>query len=84
MKWCIGFMPDADIILDPFMGSGSTGVACVLTGRSFVGIERDKSYFDIACERIKRASDQTDLFNRVEINSSPNHMTFKKNQMKLI
>lgn len=42
-----------DIVLDPFMGSGSTGVACINTNRSFIGIELDKTYFDIAKERIE-------------------------------
>ena len=44
-----------DVILDPFMGSGSTGVACVRTGRYFIGIEREKEYFKIAEERISEA-----------------------------
>ena len=42
-----------DIVLDPFMGSGSTGVACVNTNRNFIGIELDKTYFDIAKQRIE-------------------------------
>jgi DNA modification methylase len=62
MKWCLGFLPDARTILDPFMGSGSTGVACAMTGRSFIGIELDEGYFNIACERIRRAYGQLDLF----------------------
>lgn len=49
-------------ILDPFMGSGTTGVACVKTGRKFIGIELDRRYFDIACERIEKAYSQPDLF----------------------
>lgn len=44
-----------DIILDPFMGSGTTGVACVQTGRNFIGIEIDRGYFDIAKARIEKA-----------------------------
>lgn len=52
MKWCLGFLPDARTILDPFMGSGTTGVACVQLGRKFTGIELDERYFDIACRRI--------------------------------
>lgn len=53
MRWCLGFLPDeARIICDPFMGSGTTGVACVQAGRGFVGIEREPKYFDIACRRI--------------------------------
>ena len=49
-------------ILDPFMGSGTTGVAAVQMGRSFIGIEREKQYFDVACERIEKAQLQTDMF----------------------
>lgn len=41
-----------ETILDPFMGSGTTGVACVQLGRKFIGIELDPGYFDIACRRI--------------------------------
>ena len=44
-----------DIILDPFMGSGSTGVACINTNRKFIGIEMDEKYYDISCDRIKEA-----------------------------
>ena len=62
MKWCLGFLPDAKTILDPFMGSGTTGVACVKTGRSFIGIELDPDYFDIACRRIQEAYAQPDFF----------------------
>jgi DNA modification methylase len=62
MKWCLGFLPDAETILDPFMGSGTTGVACVKLGRKFTGIELDPDYFDIACERIQKAYDQPDMF----------------------
>lgn len=46
---------ESDLILDCFMGSGSTGVACVNTGRKFIGIELDKNYFDIASKRIEEA-----------------------------
>lgn len=51
-----------ETILDPFMGSGTTGVACVKLGRKFIGIEIDESYFDIACERIRKAYSQPDMF----------------------
>jgi len=47
--------PEGGTILDPFMGSGTTGVACVQTGRNFIGIEIDEGYFNIAKERIERA-----------------------------
>lgn len=49
-------------ILDPFMGSGTTGVACVKLGRKFIGIEIEPKYFDIACKRIEQAYSQPDLF----------------------
>ena len=62
MEWCIGFLPNAQTILDPFMGSGTTGVACVNLGRSFIGIERDPDYFDICVRRITDAHRQADLF----------------------
>ena len=61
MEWCLGFLPDAETILDPFAGSGSTGVACVNMGRRFVGIERDPDYFDIMCRRIDEAMRQPRL-----------------------
>lgn len=52
-----------ETILDPFMGSGSTGVACANLQRKFIGIEKERKYFDIACERIERAYSQGHLFN---------------------
>lgn len=52
----------AEMVLDPFMGSGTTGVAAVKLGRKFIGIEIDQGYFDIACRRISDALRQTDLF----------------------
>ena len=51
-----------DGVLDPFMGSGTTGVACAKLGRKFIGIEQEEKYFNIACERIRKAYDQPDLF----------------------
>ena len=63
MRWCISHLPaPADTILDPFMGSGTTGVAAVQMGRSFIGIEREPKYFDIACKRIEDAQRQGDFF----------------------
>lgn len=50
------------VVLDPFMGSGTTGVACVKLGRKFVGIELHEPYFDIACDRIAKAYAQPDMF----------------------
>jgi len=56
MKWCIELATNpGDTILDPFMGSGTTGVACVQTGRNFIGIELEPKYFEIAQKRIAEA-----------------------------
>ena len=62
MVWSVQHVPDALTILDPFMGSGTTGVACVKLGRRFTGIEIDPDYFEIACERIRKAYAQPDMF----------------------
>ena len=61
-EWCIKYLPNPETILDPFMGSGTTGVACVKLGRKFIGIELEEKYFDIACKRIEEAYSQPDLF----------------------
>ena len=63
MKWVIDLCPKSDLILDPFMGSGTTGVAAIQMGSKFIGIEREESYFNIACERIEQATRQQFLFN---------------------
>ena len=52
MEWCISFCKDTQTICDPFMGSGTTGVACRNLERKFIGIEQDANYFDIAKNRI--------------------------------
>ena len=62
MRWCLSFAPKAKLILDPFMGSGTTGVAALMDGRKFIGIEREKKYFDAACKRIEQAHAQGQLF----------------------
>ena len=62
MEWCLGFLPDAKTILDPFMGSGTTLVACQRLGRHGIGIELDPDYFEIACKRVEEAARQPDLF----------------------
>ncbi len=63
MQWCIQQLPaTTQTVLDPFMGSGTTGVAAVSLGRKFVGIEIEQKYFDIACRRISEALKQQDLF----------------------
>lgn len=62
-EWLVGWWSvPGETVVDPFMGSGTTGVACVEVGRSFVGIECEPTYFDIACRRIEQAQRQTKLF----------------------
>lgn len=61
MLWCIE-RTKAETIVDPYMGSGTTGVAAVKLGRKFVGVERDQRYFDAACRRIEAAVRQPDMF----------------------
>lgn len=62
MEWCLSHLPGGRVILDPYMGSGTTGVACALHDRAFIGIEREPTYFDIACRRIEEAYKQPRLF----------------------
>ena len=63
MQWAIKHLPpESSTILDPFMGSGTTGVAAVKLGRKFIGIEIEEKYFDIACRRITEALRQPDMF----------------------
>lgn len=62
MAWCLNFLPEAISIFDPYLGSGTTGVAAIQMGRKFIGIERDERYFDIACKRIEQAVSQGQLF----------------------
>lgn len=62
MRWCLSFLPNAETILDPFMGSGTTLVACAKMGRKGIGIELDEDYFEIACRRVEQAYAQPDLF----------------------
>lgn len=58
-------------ILDPFMGSGTTGVACARLGRKFIGIEIEPKYFDIACRRIEQAQRQKDMFVHAPVAADP-------------
>ena len=63
MEWCIEQCNNKpETVLDPFMGSGTTGVACANLGRKFIGIEIEPKYFDMACERIENAQRQVRLF----------------------
>jgi site-specific DNA-methyltransferase (adenine-specific) len=60
-EWINDFTDSGETVLDPFMGSGTTGIACIRTGRKFIGIEIDPGYFQIACDRIRRELQQTTL-----------------------
>lgn len=62
MKWCIEQLGVPKIIADPYMGCGSTGIAAVEMGLQFIGVEIDRKYFDIACERIENAQRQMRMF----------------------
>ena len=64
IEWTLSFI-ESQSILDPFMGSGTTGVACVRLGRRFIGIERERKYFDIAVKRITDELNRTRLFEPV-------------------
>jgi DNA modification methylase len=75
MQWCITHLPkDTPTILDPFMGSGTTGVACAKMGRKFIGIELDEDYFNIACKRIEEAYKSPDMF--IEAAKKPEQDSF--------
>lgn len=62
MSWCLQQVPDASSVIDPFMGSGTTGVACIKAGVKFVGIEKNALHFETACRRIDEAYKQPRLF----------------------
>jgi site-specific DNA-methyltransferase (adenine-specific) len=62
MAWTLRTVKAAGTVLDPYMGSGTTGVACVQAGLPFIGVEREPKYFDIACRRIEQAYKQRPLF----------------------
>lgn len=62
IEWCLTHIPKAEVTLDPFLGSGTTLVACAKMGRAGIGIELDEEYFNIAVERVRKAYEQPDLF----------------------
>lgn len=60
MRWCVD--KTKGVVCDPYMGSGTTGVACAKAARAFIGVERDTRWFDLSCRRIEAAYKQPDLF----------------------
>lgn len=62
MDWCLGFVPDARTILDPYMGSSSLGLACLRRGLDYIGIDNDPEHFATACRRIEDAQRQQRMF----------------------
>jgi DNA modification methylase len=67
MRYCINALPaKSRTIVDPFMGSGTTGMAALSLGRQFTGIEVNPTYFDIACRRVESAHKSPDMFAQVE------------------
>jgi hypothetical protein len=80
MRWSILQLPDAKTICDPFMGSGTTGVAALQLGRKFIGIELDPGYFDIACRRIEEAWRQPRLFDEPKAKPEPAPSLFDATQ----
>jgi len=74
MRWCVDFTTGT--VCDPFMGSGTTGVACVQLGRKFIGIEISEEYFEIACSRIRQAYNQPDLFRNQDKPDDPTQVSW--------
>jgi len=78
MQWLVrSYSNVGDVVLDPFMGSGTTGVACVRNHRHFIGIEKEQQYFDLACRRIERAvQEMQDVFPAVRDIDRQNRLDF--------
>jgi DNA modification methylase len=64
MRWCLSFLPQGCTVLDPFMGSGTTGVVCVQTGHPFLGVDSNPDYVALAQRRIEEARSEGPLFAR--------------------
>ena len=78
IEWCLNLAPKTtSTVSDPFMGSGTTGVACVRMGKTFYGIEREPKYFEIACKRIEQAYAQPRLFSESKQEKRPEQIGFE-------
>lgn len=62
IMWCISFVPKAELILDPFIGSGTSAVACEILNKKWIGIEKEEKYCEIAAKRIETEAQQLKLF----------------------
>jgi DNA modification methylase len=64
MEWCLDKVKAkrGETVLDPYTGSGTTGVACIRTGRRFIGIEIEEKYCAIAADRLRREAERFPLF----------------------
>ena len=77
MRWALLQAPaDVVTVCDPYMGIGTTGVACVMEGKTFIGIEREPKYFDISCERIENAQRQTSMFEQPAMKAEQHAFAF--------
>jgi site-specific DNA-methyltransferase (adenine-specific) len=72
--WVLKFTNPGETVLDPFMGSGTTGVACARLGCNFIGIEQRRDYFEMACGRIAEAHRQSDLFPTRHADPKPGYL----------
>lgn len=67
MNWCMSFIPKAETVVDPFMGSATTGIAALSAGKKFIGVEKEEKYFSASCRRIERYISQGRLFSPAPI-----------------
>jgi site-specific DNA-methyltransferase (adenine-specific)/modification methylase len=78
MRWCLGLLglPRGSLVADPYMGSGSTGIAALEMGHRFVGVEIDPGHFHTACQRIEAAQQQATLFEPAQTVAAEQHGLF--------
>lgn len=83
MEWCLRDIPNGDLVIDPFLGSGTTGIACLKTGHNFIGIEMDNDYIQIADSRIRYWNTEVRGWNKAEIISDVEVVEEKKKEMSI-